>query len=1106
VAGPRKLTTRYTLVSVLPAGNYTHETEIVAKIGSKTASKWFKKFDADLPVSIKLYESYMQSVMRLLDRHQPKTVTVNEAGDNNVFVLSQAVPGYRSFSQVILDEGMQAVADKMYVEYADFAPKIAEAMLAGKFDRHNLDLGTDSKGRTFEQVVRIEGLAAIRDKINKKEYTNFGGMVMSGLFAGEIDLHGGNFGLDNRGRFVKIDGDWTLARLRYRIEDSWHANRNYNITPALIKSLPHLEVKDYQIHNYGNQVKQRKNTGGEIIPGIDPAIVRTEVNQGLLKILLTPNHYLQQLAMHEITNPDEDRDMQVAYVETLNRKLQTTISACEDPDFRAYLQTPQAKAYAQAFRDELATYKMTEKVAIADDTNQQTIMSQFKELQKITRLHVQSSEWLKKLAKYTKNNLAIDDSLVSPWLETPLHLAAAGGNIHTVNILLVNNADIHEKNSEGHTPIFYAARGGDINIFNTLIRHGADVTAVGTDGYTPLALAAGNGHLEIVKKLVVNVNQTTTANNDTALTLAAAHNHANVVEFLLRNNADLTITNNDDHIAFTLAAIKGHTETVIAILNYYKSINSQPDKDDIEFALKVTALNGQTDTFNAIFALAGSHDNLKSVAADQSTPLILAAIKGHIKIVDSILKLKPDAALLNATADDGSTALLCAAKNKHWNIVTSLLNEKNIDVNKENDARETVFSVAYKDKRADICARILEINGNIATFKSSTTQSSILHLAVECGNLELVKDLITRQKIPVNVTNKNGITPLQLAASLGRTEIGEFLLQNNADVNMTDRTGRTALLKATENLHIPMLDLLLAYKASVNIQANDGISALHAAAFIGRTDLIAKFIQSDPTTNVNLANSNQNTALHVAVAKDHVDTVKLLLDMNANVNALDKNGTAALYIAADHAHWEIAKLLLADTKLDLNLLPQEDIVFILHRAVEDEELAIVKTLVDKKVNLELSDDHGMSPLQIAVEDDNLDMVQLLIENGARLDHIDKNGNTPLLIAAAKGHVDIFTLLLAKGAQIDAKNNNGDTVTGIATVNLKINSALDAHNRKQEGATSKMTATEPGKVKAAGYKPGLFQKAIVEQVAGTPSRTVEVKIVGPKPRTGGSSPK
>ena len=74
----RKLTTRYAFVSALPAANHTHMTEIVAKIGSKKASKWFKKFDDDVSVYIKLYESYMQSVMRLLDNHQPKTVTAKE--------------------------------------------------------------------------------------------------------------------------------------------------------------------------------------------------------------------------------------------------------------------------------------------------------------------------------------------------------------------------------------------------------------------------------------------------------------------------------------------------------------------------------------------------------------------------------------------------------------------------------------------------------------------------------------------------------------------------------------------------------------------------------------------------------------------------------------------------------------------------------------------------------------------------------------------------------------------------------------------------------------------------------------------------------------------
>jgi ankyrin repeat protein len=1078
----RKLTTRYQFLSTLPEGNYTHATEIVAKIGSKTASKWFKKFDADLPVNIKLYEAYMQNVMRLFERHQPKTVTAKDA-HTNVFVLSQAVPGFRSLAQVIIDDGLQAIKDKMALgEYPEFAPKLHVAIAAGNNALHKLDLGTDAQGRSFEQVVIMEGMAAIRDKINRKEYTNFGGMVMSALFVGEVDLHNGNFGLDHRGRFVKIDGDWTLARLRYRSEDSWHANRNYNITPALIKSLPHLEATDYQIHNYGNQIKQRKNTGEEIIPGIDPAIIRTEVNQALLKIILTPNDYLEKLATHEITTPSEDEAMQIAYIEIANRKLQTTISACEDPEFRKYMQTSEAMAYAQSFRDELATYKMTEKLGISDDDNQRKMMLQFEELRLITQLDVKSKEWQQKLITHTQKNLRVDDNLVSPWLETPLHLAAACGNINTVNILLANQANIHAQTSSGHTPIFYAARNGDIDVFSTLLQHGANVLAVGKDGYTPLALAAGNGHLDIVDFLIskkADVNQSTTASQDTALTLAADRNHADVVELLLKNHADPTILNNNQHSALSIAAAKGHTETVKVILNHYRSTQTKPNIEEIEYALLITAQRGHTDTFNTILGLAAGYDNLTQKTADAPTPLMVATVHGHSDIVDSILLLKPDATLLNAKSDDGSTALLLAAKNQHWAIVSLLLNNKHVDANLANNANENVFDLAFEGKQADICATILERNGNIATFRSAATKASILHLAVESDNLALVKDLITKHKMPVDIVDSSGVTPMQLAAMHGRTEITEFLLSNNANVNTDDRKGRTVLAIATINLDLPTIDLLLANKAAVNLQNTDGISALHIAATLGRADILAKFLQSDPTINVNLATNNQVTPLFMAASKGYADAVKFLLDNHANVNAKDNKGNTALLAAADKGFWNIAALLLNDKKIDLRL-PRHVVVFILHCAVQDGELDIVKRLIDKKVNPELTDDDGMSALGAAVDNNYLAMTKLLLDKGALIDHVDRNGNTPLLLAAAQGKVDIFIELLARGANTDVKNKHGDTLASIAAVNPDIASALDAHIHPQQQSATKKVASG-----AAGFNLGLFNSPAVDHAPDSP---------------------
>ena len=745
---------------------------------------------------------------------------------------------------------------------------------------------------------------------------------MSALFAGEIDLHNDNFGLDHRGRFVKIDGDWTLARLRYRIEGSWLANRNYNITPALIKSLPHLAVKDYQLHNYGHQVKQRKNTGEDIIPGIDPVIFRQEVNQALLKILLTPNDYLLNLAENEMTNADEERAMEVACIECINRKFQATISACEDPQFREYMQTDEAKAYAESFRDELATYKMTEKVSIANADNQQMIMAQFKELRQITQLNVKSNEWRKRLALHAEKNLELDDALVSPWQETPLHLAAASGNLNTVNILLANHADIHKETSANQTPIFYAARSGVLVIFTTLIQAGANAFAVGKDGYTPLILAAGNGHFDIVEFIVRHggkVDQCIAPTNNTALTVAADQGHAKIVELLLKNNANPAQLNNQQHSALTLAAAKGHTETVKVILNHYASINANPDPTDLEFALLTTAKNGHVDTFNTILELAATIDNLRKKTADHPTPLILAAARGHSEIVQSILRLKPDAALLNATTHDGSTALLCAAKYKHWNIVSSLLNEKDIDVNEENNDFENVFELALQENRADICAKILEKNNNLATYRSIISLSSILHFAVKCANLDVVKDLITRQHLSIDMVNRSGVTPLQLAVMKGCTEIANFLLENNADIEHQDKNRMTALhlavdnnnlamvnllidhgaridpennkgifIRALEDDHLEVLHLLLSRAGKLNMPIEDGMTLLHIAAHTADIrmldNLLAAHVDIDPQ------DFEGNTPLLIAAAKGNLDIFTRLLAENANIDARNNDG------------------------------------------------------------------------------------------------------------------------------------------------------------------------------------------------------------------------
>uniref|UniRef100_A0A8C8BPJ3 Protein phosphatase 1 regulatory subunit n=1 Tax=Otus sunia TaxID=257818 RepID=A0A8C8BPJ3_9STRI len=75
--------------------------------------------------------------------------------------------------------------------------------------------------------------------------------------------------------------------------------------------------------------------------------------------------------------------------------------------------------------------------------------------------------------------------------------------------------------------------------------------------------------------------------------------------------------------------------------------------------------------------------------------------------------------------------------------------------------------------------------------------------------------------------------------------------------------------------------------------------------------------------------------------------------------------------------------------------------------------------------------HLSDTVCLACIDDNVDMVKFLVENGANINQPDNEGWIPLHAAASCGYLDIAEYLISQGAHVGAVNSEGDTPLDIA---------------------------------------------------------------------------
>ncbi len=301
----------------------------------------------------------------------------------------------------------------------------------------------------------------------------------------------------------------------------------------------------------------------------------------------------------------------------------------------------------------------------------------------------------------------------------------------------------------------------------------------------------------------------------------------------------------------------------------------------------------------------------------------------------------------------------------------------------------------------------------------------------------------------VNLCMIDGSSALQIAVEKGNIEMVKILLKAGAETRdlMSAREGQTMNLisSATQNRFTDIAELLLkagAPKPAADELWTDSSFDMHTAAGQNRVDVLKGLIRQGG--DVNKADSyNSYTPLFLACDWGSSEAAMLLIHAGADLNLQTKFYPPPLFCAAETGLIDTIQLILhkgADVnQLDIDgrtaLLRMLDInqdfpVDLLDQTRYDQTVWIVKRLISAGINVNVVDVDGHTALGVACWHWFTDVVKSLLEAGAdisipSLENRDswetEEGSDnrirylPLELAARAGHEDIVQLLLAKGA-------------------------------------------------------------------------------------------
>ena len=153
----------------------------------------------------------------------------------------------------------------------------------------------------------------------------------------------------------------------------------------------------------------------------------------------------------------------------------------------------------------------------------------------------------------------VDADTVTPDGSTLLMVAAKSGKPSMVKTVLAARPKVNARNSLGETALMLAAFGGHLEVVQILLPQGAEVNQ---PGWTPLIYSAAQNRMDVARLLLKNGAQVNahSGSGTTALMMAAREGNLSMVLLLMEHGADLGMKNEDGATALKLARDRGRKD------------------------------------------------------------------------------------------------------------------------------------------------------------------------------------------------------------------------------------------------------------------------------------------------------------------------------------------------------------------------------------------------------------------------------------------------------------------------------------------------------------------------------------------------------------------
>jgi ankyrin repeat protein len=431
-----------------------------------------------------------------------------------------------------------------------------------------------------------------------------------------------------------------------------------------------------------------------------------------------------------------------------------------------------------------------------------------------------------------------------------------------IETLLTGKVEVNAPQADGATALHWAAHLDDAALVTRLIAAGADVNAANDHGVTPLGLGCENGNAAIVAALLTagaNPNAVPSS-GETALMTAARVGALDVVNALLSRGAAVNVREpSHQQTALMWAVSRGHADVARRLIEAGADINAR------------SRIRRRTVQLANRYGDQNSVRGVTEIDLGGFTPLLFAARVGS---VGSAAHLLAAGANVNDAAPNGATPLIVAAHSGHGAVGAHLL---------DRGADPNAGTVGYTALHAAV------LRGDLALVRALLAHGAN-------PNAPLAKGTPSRYYSKDYAFNENlvGASPLWLAARFGEPAVVRALAEAGGAARGAMPDGTTALMTAI----IPTRGLGT-FRAGDRRERYQGPADVAAKGDGEDEDITLQTVAAalDVGADINAANNDGDTALHLAAGLALNRVVQLLVERGASLDVKNKRDLTPLGVA-----------------------------------------------------------------------------------------------------------------------------------------------------------------------------------------------------------------